>query len=264
MERLKIDCSDELPDKRFLERSAKEYERQLLNKRFLVVYGKGENLDTAEIEFRSNNWLRLMGFRTKPQEDRLGFSRSTQAFRAAVKGKLDVDDIIPTGNGYSAAKLKASVAGAMFAWSTNIDAVSEKRNLRKENVVLSSVGESMSIVADKRNEGALMPVSLIHVAPEDASSVLCRSQPVVAVFHKQSNSWQPTKKYNHVDQLDSRYSVRSNKALAKIVKEQVDTNKIAASDFARQQLRSSCQTGTGASSARSPRPAHSTPTGATT
>lgn len=77
--------------------AAKEYDKKLNDKHFMIVYQVGKTVKTAEVGFRDMNFLHLTGINTKLS--------APMFYSACISGKLSANDISLDNNGKAQQKL---------------------------------------------------------------------------------------------------------------------------------------------------------------
>ena len=77
--------------------AAKEYDKKLNDKHFMIVYQVGKTVKMAEVGFRDMNFLHLTGINTKLS--------APMFYSACISGKLSVNDISLDNQGKAQQKL---------------------------------------------------------------------------------------------------------------------------------------------------------------
>lgn len=90
-------CIDKKAAIKVVIEAAKNYEKYLKDKHFLIIYQQGKNIQSVHIGFRDINFLHLTGIKTKLSAKRF--------YSACIAGKLSEKDIALSKNGTTQQKL---------------------------------------------------------------------------------------------------------------------------------------------------------------
>lgn len=158
-----------------LVRAAKDYDRNLMGRSFLVIgVSRDGDVEPVELRFAKGNFRHLTGART-----RTGAMSPDEFFDRCVEGRLAESDLLADTRGHAALKLRA--ARALFAPGLPVTAFGRGNH---SHLLLSAdraIGGKSGVLGLKRVGAAHVPITLLDANIRDEATDL---HGVVAVFSK--------------------------------------------------------------------------------